>query len=73
MRIGLFGILFLLGYLGIGALFHAVLVGDTLAWDSAWTWGLLVGWPALVIAVATAGSILVAIVVFICATLGWLE
>ena len=34
-------------YLGIGALLHALIVGATFDWSSAWTWGLLLGWPVL--------------------------
>ena len=32
-------------YLGVGALLHALFIGPHFDWSSAWTWGLLLGWP----------------------------
>jgi hypothetical protein len=60
-------------YLGIGAMLHAIIAGDTLAWDSAWTWGLLIGWPAFVLGLGVVASLTIALVVFVCAMLGWIE
>lgn len=34
-------------YLGVGALCHAVFMGAHFDWASAWTWGWLLGWPAM--------------------------
>lgn len=52
-------------YLGIGALFHAVIAGETLAWDSAWTWGLLIGWPLVVVAIGGTIAIIVTLIVLV--------
>lgn len=56
-------------YLGIGALCHAVFVGAQFDWQSAWTWGWLLGWPVMaavifggVIAFGFAGIIIVGII-----------
>lgn len=35
-------------YLGIGALFHAFMVGPQFDWSSAWTYGWLLGWPVMI-------------------------
>lgn len=42
------GIVGLAFYLGIGALFHAFMVGPHFDWSSAWTWGWLFGWPIMI-------------------------
>ena len=42
---GLIGLAF---YLGIGAMFHAFMVGPHFDWSSAWTWGWLLGWPIMI-------------------------
>lgn len=42
---GLVGLAF---YLGIGALFHAFMIGPNFDWSSAWTYGWLLGWPVMI-------------------------
>lgn len=40
-------IIALIVYLGIGSLLHAVFIGSAFDWSSAWTYGLLLGWPVV--------------------------
>lgn len=37
-------------YLGIGAVFHLVFIGDQFDFQSAWTWFWLFGWPVVLLA-----------------------
>ena len=50
-------------YLGIGAMLHALIIGATFDWSSAWTWGVLFGWPILfTLAVLALGLAIMALV-----------
>ena len=61
-------------YLGVGALVHVVLVGSQLDWDSASTWGVLLGWPfavfGVLMAILLAGGVAV-LALGIAWLLGW--
>lgn len=49
MRLVGFGI-----YLGCGAMLHALFIGPTFDWASAWTFGWLFGWPIMLFIVGWA-------------------
>lgn len=49
----------IVGYLGIGALLHAILIGDAFDLYSTWSWGMLLGWPIL----ATIAVVIIALIV----------
>lgn len=36
-------------YLGIGVVFHAILLGGTINWGSDWSLGMLLGWPVVAV------------------------
>lgn len=38
-------VLFIIAYLGAGAMAHILFAGPIFQWDSAWTWVWLFGWP----------------------------
>lgn len=52
-------------YIGAGALFHALILGDEIDWTSAWSLGILIGWPAALIGGIALACIAVTIVVVI--------
>jgi len=52
-------------YISIGALFHWVLAGDVLSFYSAATWGLLLGWPAIVVLMVLLWEVVCHIVEFL--------
>jgi hypothetical protein len=61
-------------YLGIGAMLHALFVGPTFDWQSAWTFGWLFGWPIMVFVTFWAAIIGLAVVIGIIAVAwSWLE
>jgi hypothetical protein len=56
-------------YLGIGALFHAVMVGPQFDWVSAWTWGWLLGWPIMIFVAFWAATLGIAVIGILAAIL----
>jgi hypothetical protein len=40
-------VVLIFGYLGVGFLHHAIILGSTLSASSAATWGVLIAWPAI--------------------------
>jgi hypothetical protein len=54
-------------YLGIGALCHAVFIGAQFDWSSAWTWGVLFGWPMAMLGAMFALAVLVGVGVLLVA------
>ena len=55
----------LAAYLGVGALIHAAYIGPHFDWQNAWTWGVLLGWPFLIMVWGLGLAVLVAIVVWL--------
>lgn len=52
----------LLPYLGVGALCHALVLGPTFDFGSAWTWAWLLAWPAaLFVSFSTVALVLIAL------------
>jgi hypothetical protein len=58
-------------YFGIGAVFHALLVGAQFDWSSAWTWGTVLAWPAIVFLFGIAFVFCLYAVVFVCLGIMW--
>lgn len=58
-------------YLGIGAMLHAVFVGPTFDWHSAWTFGWLFGWPVMFFITFWAGILGLAILGAVIGCLYW--
>ncbi len=56
-----------LGYLGVGFLIHWILIGDGMSVYSAGTWGIMIGWPALI------GGFYLLAVMFLAAIVGIVE
>ena len=59
-RTSLFGLIF---YFGIGALFHALLLGSEINWSSMWTYGVVLGWPMILVGIVA----IIALAVFVLA------
>lgn len=58
-------IISILTYLAIGAVFHALFVGQHFDWSSVWTWAWLFGWPVTIVAFLCVGVLIVATVALI--------
>ena len=61
-------------YIAIGAMLHAIVVGATFDWSSAWTFAWLLGWPIMLF--VTFGAVILiglAIVGAIYAAWEWLK
>ncbi len=67
-------------YIAVGTLMHLFVLGPVFEWNSAATWGVLLGWPMLVIialaAIVPASSLVLGMVVLVAElyyrlVLGW--
>lgn len=61
-------------YLGIGAMFHAIVLGPQFDWSNAWTFGWLFSWPLMLFIWFWAiGLVILFVAALIWAGYAWLQ